>query len=209
MASSNQVVRPARFVLVVGIDFSAVAASALEQAVQIAERVGDAEIHLVHVVIPHISPPDFSVSVWHELSQLNAVDHAGIELQRVVHSVQSNGTRAEGHVRVGRPDCEIARLAAVLDADLIVVGTHGRRGLDRLILGSIAERVVRRAPCAVLIHRPRDRAENLRMRPLCRACMAIQKQTHGATLFCAWHSEHHTREASYDETPGAGSPRMQ
>jgi len=57
-------------------------------------------------------------------------------------------------VKVGAPWQEIVRLAADEHADMIVMGTQGRSGLDRLLLGSVAERVVRHAPCPVLTVRP-------------------------------------------------------
>jgi nucleotide-binding universal stress UspA family protein len=63
--------------------------------------------------------------------------------------------RAERRLEVGDPATEILRVAAELPADLIVMGTHGRTGLGRLLLGSVAELVVRRAACPVLtVSRP-------------------------------------------------------
>ena len=53
-------------------------------------------------------------------------------------------------MRIGKPDTEIMRYAAERDIDLIVMGTHGRTGLAHALMGSVAERVVRRAPCPVL-----------------------------------------------------------
>jgi len=60
------------------------------------------------------------------------------------------------YVTVGIPSERIVSLATAVDADLIVLGTHSRRGLERMLLGSVAEEVVRRAPCGVLVIRPRD-----------------------------------------------------
>jgi nucleotide-binding universal stress UspA family protein len=57
-------------------------------------------------------------------------------------------------VRFGDAGDAIAQLASDIEADLVVVGTHGHRGLERLLLGSVAENVVRLAPCPVLVVRP-------------------------------------------------------
>jgi nucleotide-binding universal stress UspA family protein len=153
MGANRAQERP-RYVLVVATDFSSAAESALEEAVRIAKRVDRAEIHLLHVVTSHAPPPDVAACVSHDLAQLNEIDQASIELQRVIERVKAGRTCVGGHVRVGRPDREIARLAADLGADMIVVGTDGRRSLDRWIFGSIAERLLRRVPCEVLVHRP-------------------------------------------------------
>src|SRR5690606_13617820 len=59
------------------------------------------------------------------------------------------------HARIGEPAEEILRLADEARADVVVVGTHGRSGIDRLLLGSVAERVVRHAGCPVLVMRAR------------------------------------------------------
>lgn len=60
------------------------------------------------------------------------------------------------YVAMGVPSERIVSLAAAVDADLIVLGTHGRHGIGRMLLGSVAEEVVRRAPCGVFVIRPRD-----------------------------------------------------
>jgi len=60
------------------------------------------------------------------------------------------------YVTLGWPAERIVALATSVDADMIVIGTHGRRGLERILDGSVAEEVVRRAPCGVLVIKPRD-----------------------------------------------------
>src|SRR5579875_1242684 len=71
------------------------------------------------------------------------------------------GVRAERFVREGDPAGEILRAAQFTNADLIVMGTHGRTGLARLLAGSVAERVMRRAPCPVLtVRTPAQQAES-------------------------------------------------
>jgi nucleotide-binding universal stress UspA family protein len=60
---------------------------------------------------------------------------------------------ARAHVEVGRPSVEISRFAGQVEADLVVIASHGRNGLDRVLLGSVAEGVLREAECAVLVVR--------------------------------------------------------
>ena len=65
-------------------------------------------------------------------------------------SLRQRGTKASSRVKVGVPFEEIVKIAGEERVDMIVMGTHGRSGLDRLLLGSVAERVIRLAPCPVL-----------------------------------------------------------
>jgi nucleotide-binding universal stress UspA family protein len=71
-----------------------------------------------------------------------------------VAALAAQGVGARAVVVDGQPDVEIVRVAAEHHAQMIVMGTQGRTGLDRLLLGSVAERVVRTAPCPVLTVRP-------------------------------------------------------
>ena len=75
-------------------------------------------------------------------------------LERVPDSSLAQGLRITREVRVGTPFVEIVRHARELQADLVVIGTHGRTGLAHVLLGSTAEKVVRKAHCPVLTVRP-------------------------------------------------------
>ena len=134
-------------------DFSTAAAAAERQAAALAGPLG-AEIVLLHVAIE--SP------LWREAlgtAQVRAVFEAQRKwaadtlAERAV-ALGGQGVSARGLVKIGVPWEEIVRVAADERADMIVMGTHGRTGLDRLLLGSVTERVVRRAPCPVLTVRP-------------------------------------------------------
>lgn len=78
------------------------------------------------------------------------------QFRRVVSSEVRRALRVEPMVSVGTPAVEIVRAAHLKGADLIALGTHGRTGLARMVMGSVAEQVVRRAPCAVLTIRPAE-----------------------------------------------------
>ena len=134
-------------------DFSEAAGPAERQAVALAKVLG-AELVLLHVAS--------EAPLWRETlgtaevrkvfeSQHKWVSDALAE--RAV-ALQAEGLSARSLVKVGVPWEEIVQAAADERADLIVMGTLGRTGLDRLLLGSVADRVVRRAPCPVLTVRP-------------------------------------------------------
>jgi nucleotide-binding universal stress UspA family protein len=137
-------------------DFSEAAAPAERQAVALARPLG-AEIVLLHVATE--SP------LWRETlgtAQVREVFEAqrrwvADALAERVVALAGQGVSARAVVKVGVPWEQIVRVAADEDADMIVMGTQGRTGLDRLLLGSVAERVVRRAPCPVLTVRPEHR----------------------------------------------------
>ena len=72
------------------------------------------------------------------------------QLNERVGSLESKGKDVSGHFAVGLPFLEIIQAAKKENADLIIMGTHGRTGLEHVLMGSVAEKVVRRAPCPVL-----------------------------------------------------------
>jgi hypothetical protein len=76
---------------------------------------------------------------------------AAANLQRVIRSAKERNLNLEAVALVGTPIDEIINIAKERDVDIVVMGTHGRTGIERVFLGSVAERVVGLAPCAVLI----------------------------------------------------------
>ena len=109
-------------------------------------------------------------------------------------------SRVVTHALSGSPAEELVWLAASINADLVVVGSHGRRGLSRLLLGSIAEHVVRRAGCPVLVERMKKHDEawvTPEIEPPCVQCVEARVASGGARLWCARHSEHHARAHTY------------
>ena len=145
-------------------DYSDTGQDALSEALLLASERDTTTMHVVHVASSagenvEITTADGSLvtSVGTALTQLEA----HVERARVAAIVQGEPIESERvsvHVRVGISEDEILRLAADLAADLIVLGTHGRRGLRALVLGSVAESVVRRAECAVLVVRSKQYA---------------------------------------------------
>ena len=139
--------------ILVPLDFSPASMEALGYAVSLAKQF-HAAIHLVHVY-----PSDEASSVpgtGHLLFQsAEAIERLNEELTGI-HSKHVPTFRPEScHIRGGRPYEQIVSVARELDADLIVISTRGHSGLKHLLLGSTAERVVRNAPCPVLVTRKR------------------------------------------------------
>ena len=137
-------------------DFSPLAAAALAPALRLATG-GEAELVLLHVLsLAALSPfPDISGEVWTRLER-EARAAAERELQKAVAQIKRTvpHLRVRSLLREGVPFEEILRAARRLRCDLIVLATHGRTGLRHVLGGSVAENVVRRAPCPVLSVRP-------------------------------------------------------
>ena len=72
------------------------------------------------------------------------------QIARLVGRAKKSGVRAATAMVTGDPSAQIVRIARSTRADLIVIGTHGRRGVSKFLLGSVAERVIATAPCPVL-----------------------------------------------------------
>lgn len=118
-------------------------------------------------------------------------------------------TRVEVVLGVGKPARKIIDLAGQIDADSIVMGSHSRRGIDRLLLGSVAERVVRLAGCSVIVVREKHHDPALKVpeiEPLCSACDQRRRATDGSELWCARHSEGHIRAHVYSSAGRTESP---
>jgi hypothetical protein len=95
-----------------------------------------------------------------------------------------------------------------------VVGTHGRSGLARWRMGSVAEGIVRNATCPVWVVREKEHhaPHVAEIEPPCPDCLEAQRATGGTTLWCARHSQHHPRAHLHYATPqgfGAGSSLLQ
>jgi nucleotide-binding universal stress UspA family protein len=134
-------------------DFSETSGRALEMAVGIARDAG-AELSVVHVCeIPPYT--DFAAPL--DLVT-PASDLAQTKLDELLSSIRDVCPRVKGFVRLGAPWEEILSVATERGADLVVVGTHGRRGLAHALMGSVAERVVRLSTIPVLTVRSRIKA---------------------------------------------------
>jgi nucleotide-binding universal stress UspA family protein len=124
------------------VDFDANSLRALRTASEMA-RERKATLYLLHVVA---LPPGPEVAL--PFGQIER--QARARLERLARPSLRGKVRYEIEVMMGDPAVETLRIANRLGANLIIVATHGRRGLRRLVLGSVAERIIREAPCPVL-----------------------------------------------------------
>ncbi len=147
-----------RYVVVVGVEFDETGDAALHEALKLVGREPQALLHLVHVV----------TDVGDALrSEAGASERASLLEERMFtlrafllkrwRSYPAAGTRQlVMHIGLGERERELVQFAADYEADLIVVGTHGRGRLAKLLSPSVAEVLARSAPCPVLIARARD-----------------------------------------------------
>jgi nucleotide-binding universal stress UspA family protein len=131
-------------------------------AVQARAQLPGTEVQVVHVMMPPalLIPSlvaDSALGLWTapELQALWQAQRQQAEalVARVAQTLRKSGLTVTTSVEEGDPKSTIVDLAAAWRADLIVVGSHGRTGLDRFLLGSVAEAIARHAPCSVEIVR--------------------------------------------------------
>jgi nucleotide-binding universal stress UspA family protein len=200
---TQDAVEPSRYVVVAGIDFSHASELALDEASTLAGQALNGSLHVVHVVPFSLGEPPIGAGSVPELAYMDQIHRATEVLARWIEPHQARCSRVHAHVRIGRPDREIAQLASDLGANLVVVGTHGRQGFERLMLGSVAEGLVRHAPCPVLVYRPRAAPVWEQIEPPCPDCVAVQRESAMDQLWCPRHAERHPRAHTYHEVPAA------
>ena len=138
------------------VDFSDPSRVAMREAAELARRFGGA-LELLHV--HPLAPP--AVDLGAPPSPADELEAMLRELRQTLARWQEEAARIVGHpvngtIVPGIPADDVVRFASDRKADVVVLGSHGRKGLARLLLGSVADRVVREAPCAVLVSRVRD-----------------------------------------------------
>ena len=140
--------------IVVGLDGSQVSESALKTGAELARRLG-LPLHLVRVADLAVVPwgANQAASAYAELSEemVREKNEATRYLETVTQPLRDDGLSITTEVRTGSAARELA--AAAGPGDLLVVASHGRDGLERLVLGSVAEEVVKHSPAPVLVTR--------------------------------------------------------
>ncbi|MGE5246145.1 MAG: universal stress protein [Betaproteobacteria bacterium] len=137
-------------------DFSPASRRAFATALRMA-RANRAKLSVLHVITPIAAiptDPAAPVTLWQEIERSTRAWATG-QVKRLVARARKAGVRAEGLLREGAPAETVVRTARSTRADLIVIGTHGRTGLSRMFVGSVAARVVATAPCPVVTVRGR------------------------------------------------------
>ena len=131
------------------VDFSEPSGAALKIAKHLALLMGS-KLHVLHVVEPILVPADFAFGpVTPVVLEKQFIEQAENSLNAIAQDAGTN-LQIMTSMRRGKPFSEIVLAAKELHADLIVIGTHGLTGISHMLMGSTAEKVVRKSPCAVL-----------------------------------------------------------
>ncbi len=205
-----------RYVILTGIDFSELADRALEQALLLASERSNAELHVLSLV-----PPPMALDARYAIPAYGALDeasslanaterlrvHVQAQLERfgAKHPDRSFPLRVASYAAFGAPALGLAQMASDIGADLVVIGTHNRRGVERLLLGSVAEGTVRYSHCPVLVVPAEQTHDEVKITPPCSACVRARRDSAGQELWCAQHRERHGRRHTYHQTDRSGA----
>jgi universal stress protein A len=142
--------------VLVPIDFSENSKKALRYAIPLAEQFG-ASITLINIIEPTVFPSDFGFGQmsFPDVEQ-ELVKKAEDELREIGTSVTTK-TKIRTVVKSGIPFVEVTNFASEENVDLIIVATHGRTGVEHILFGSTAEKIIRKAPCPALVVRAEER----------------------------------------------------
>jgi universal stress protein A len=141
--------------VLIAVDSEPVTVRAVETGVDLAQALG-AEVAFIHVVDSSLAYPGDTGTPPHEM-----IASAKLDAKKLITTIRQRlppQSPAIEFIEVGRPSEEIVKGAKEWSADLIVIGSHGRRGMQRALLGSVAEAVMRHAPCPVVVVRTEDYA---------------------------------------------------
>lgn len=130
-------------------DFSEASQNALRYAIEFA-RSANAQIILLHVAQMPVVTTEAAIS-YSAVEEKQVLDMAQQELDAIVQKLPSGSTNIFKSLIVGTPDEVILQEAAENNVDIIIIGTQGKTGIKRLLLGSITEAVLRKAVCPVLV----------------------------------------------------------
>ena len=150
--------------ILIAVEDSQYSARATEYGIDLAKKLG-AEIALLHVnelpvATPYVADPLMNEPPIMMPEMVHAQEDASKKLlNKIAESIAEETTVYTFH-KIGNPKDEILNTAEEWDADMIILGTHGRTGLDHFISGSVAEKVARKAHCPVLIIPNKDSTEN-------------------------------------------------
>jgi nucleotide-binding universal stress UspA family protein len=133
--------------VVVPWDFSSFSESALKEALEMVDS--PAKIAAIHVT-PYPAATEYGV-IWNAMPEANIITN--LEKSFAEAMKQNGNTDISFDVKFGDPGSQIAEFAKEKEASLVMISSHGHTGLPRFFLGSVAERVVRLAPCPVLVLR--------------------------------------------------------
>src|SRR5689334_13460924 len=180
-----------KFLILVGVDFSESGQKVLQSAADLASTTPEAELHLVHAFGRPVPADDLRwFPALTELASIEDSDAAAAALHQLATSIPLRAERVCAYVHGGSATAVLTEVAEAIEADLVVVGSHDPSGGNPAFFGSVAEKLVRTAPCPVLIIRRKAIASGDPIAPPCPACEASKRLTWGARLRCLDHAEH-------------------
>ena len=139
------------------VDFSEFTDQILDYAVTIAKRF-DSELHLIHVIpnLNYFTPYESFLTPENLVAiERNIEGEVGKDFDKITKKIELPFKRI---IKTGVTFVEIIDYIKDQGVDLVVMGTHGRSGIEHILIGSVAEKVVRKSPCPVLTVRPKDKA---------------------------------------------------
>jgi nucleotide-binding universal stress UspA family protein len=145
--------------VLVPIDFSEYSKMALDYAVQFAKHF-KSELILIYVIEPIVYPSDFGLGQI-PINQVDFEIHSRSEeeLRKLIEEKIPAEVKASHIVRTGKPFLEIINTAQDNNCDLIIIATHGHTGIEHILFGSTAEKVVRKSPVPVLVVREKKKKD--------------------------------------------------
>jgi nucleotide-binding universal stress UspA family protein len=193
---TSEVVPRRSSIILAALAFDDTAPHVLREAAELADRRAS-EVHLVHVV------PEEGPATGGELAVLERrLADAPNTIRNYVEQIWATSPRRiVAHLRAGSPSRSILQTAVDIDADVVVVGTHQKRGMQKLITGSVSEEVLRHAHCPVLVAVPKDysgKEHSDIITPPCPKCVAARQQSNGSMFWCEQHSHAYARPHVYE-----------
>jgi nucleotide-binding universal stress UspA family protein len=189
---------PQPYKILLAVAFDPTAEPVLVEGMSLAARHPGAELHVVHVAG---GPAPFA-GTRSLLPTADGPEEPEAMLRRRVELAwqKSSELRVIAHIRSGEPAQMILQAAIDIGADIVVVGSHRRAGLKKLVLGSVAEQVLHAAHCPVLVVIARDYSGTVAspsVAPPCPECLAARQATANASFWCERHSKSYLQPHIY------------
>jgi nucleotide-binding universal stress UspA family protein len=171
---------PSRTNILAAIDYSDGSTSVVEHAVALSKQYRPCTLHFLHV-----NQAVAKDGEGQEGRRFELLEWLGARLPEPDDAMA--GIAVIAHEATGEPWPLIVQMASDLTTDIVVLGTHGRKGMQRLVMGSVAEAVSRHCGCSVLVVRKKSHEPFMEVEPLCGLCVEARLESHGDILWCHDH----------------------